>query len=177
MLSRSEVQRLLDSMEGVHALLARLMYGTGMRLMEAVRLRVQDVDFERGMILVRDGKGRKDRVVPLPKRCRHPLEAHMESRRRQFDRDQENGGVHVYSTGCPGAEVPACLAGLALAVCVRFGSHFPGSPFGSAAASPSTRNGAAEGHPAGCPAGRSGQTGEQSRLAPFLRHPSAGSRL
>ncbi len=95
-LSRGEVQRLLDSMEGVHALLARLMYGTGMRLMEAVRLRVQDLDFERGMIQVRDGKGRKDRVVPLPKRCRNPLEAHLETRRRQFDRDREDGGVHVY---------------------------------------------------------------------------------
>jgi len=95
-LSRGEVQRLLDSMEGVHALLARLMYGTGMRLMEAVRLRVQDVDFERGMILVRDGKGRKDRVVPLPKRCREPLEAHLETRRHQFEQDQKESGVHVY---------------------------------------------------------------------------------
>ena len=95
-LSRDEVQRLLEAMDGTHALLARLMYGTGMRLMEAVRLRVQDVDFEREMILVRDGKGRKDRVVPLPKRCRKPLKAQLEVRRRQFEQDQEAGDLHVF---------------------------------------------------------------------------------
>ena len=64
-LGHGEVERLLSALEGTHALMGQLLYGTGMRLMECVRLRVKDVDFERGEILVRDGKGGKDRLVPL----------------------------------------------------------------------------------------------------------------
>jgi integrase len=55
-LTRHEVARVLERMEGAHGLMARLLYGTGMRLMECVRLRVKDVDLERGEILARDGK-------------------------------------------------------------------------------------------------------------------------
>jgi integrase len=62
-LTRPEVERLLSRMDGVHGLMARLMYGSGMRLMECVRLRVKDVDFERAEIVVRDGKGGKDRIA------------------------------------------------------------------------------------------------------------------
>lgn len=65
-LSRGEVDRLLAAMEGVHALMARLLYGTGMRLMECMRLRVKDVDFDRGEITVRDGKCGKDCGTMLP---------------------------------------------------------------------------------------------------------------
>jgi integrase len=54
-------------MDGECALLARLLYGTGMRLMEGIRLRVKDVDFERRVIIVREAKGNKDRVVMLPR--------------------------------------------------------------------------------------------------------------
>jgi integrase len=73
-LSTSEVQRLLAGMEGRAWLIASLLYGTGMRLMECLRLRVKDVDFSRNEIVVRDGKGGKDRhtVLPrslLPNRC------------------------------------------------------------------------------------------------------------
>jgi integrase len=66
LLSRAEVQGVLERMEGVHALLARLLYGTGRRLMEVIRWRVKDVDFDRGEILIRDGKAAKDRVTMLP---------------------------------------------------------------------------------------------------------------
>ena len=65
-MTRDEVHAVLDRMEGGYGLMARLLYGTGMRLMECVRLRVKDVDFGRGEILVRDGKGAKDRVTMLP---------------------------------------------------------------------------------------------------------------
>jgi site-specific recombinase XerD len=73
-LTRMETERLLAHLSGIHALMARLMYGSGMRLMECVRLRVKDVDFERGEILVRDGKGGKDRVRPClaPSPCPLP---------------------------------------------------------------------------------------------------------
>jgi integron integrase len=67
-LSVEEVQRLLLAMEGRTALLAGLLYGTGMRLMEAMRLRIKDVDFAQRQIVVRQGKGGKDRHVPLPER-------------------------------------------------------------------------------------------------------------
>jgi integrase len=65
-LSRPEVERLLACMAGLEALIARLLYGTGMRKMECLRLRVKDVDFDRGQIIVRQGKGKKDRMVMLP---------------------------------------------------------------------------------------------------------------
>jgi integrase len=68
-LSRAEVQRLLDVMEGTPGLIARMLYGTGLRLMEGLRLRVKDLDFERSQIVVREGKGDKDRVVMLPTSC------------------------------------------------------------------------------------------------------------
>ena len=62
-LTRNEVRAVLDRMTGVYGLMASILYGTGMRLMECVRLRVKDVEFERGEILIRDGKGAKDRVT------------------------------------------------------------------------------------------------------------------
>ena len=95
-LSREEVNRLLGHLEGIHRLMAGLMYGTGMRLMEVVRLRVQDVDFGRNSIIVRDGKGRKDRMVPLPQSYRQSLEEHLKQLRRQFELDQQKGPVHVF---------------------------------------------------------------------------------
>lgn len=73
-LSRIEVGRLLAAMEGPCWLMGAMLYGTGMRLMECVRLRVKDVDFGRGEIVVRDGKGGKDRRVPLPKVLQVPLQ-------------------------------------------------------------------------------------------------------
>ena len=77
-LSRDEVTRLLAAMEGRHALMASLLYGSGMRLMECVRLRVKDIDFGRKEICVRDGKGGKDRHVPLPQRLRDGLRAQLQ---------------------------------------------------------------------------------------------------
>jgi integron integrase len=77
-LSRDEVTRLLAMMDGCFALMASLLYGSGMRLMECVRLRVKDVDFGLNQICVRDGKGGKDRHVPLPQRLRAALAAQIE---------------------------------------------------------------------------------------------------
>lgn len=76
-LSRDEVNRLLAMMDGRFGLMASLLYGSGMRLMECVRLRVKDVDFELNQICVRDGKGGKDRHVPLPQRLREALRAQL----------------------------------------------------------------------------------------------------
>lgn len=65
-LTLDEVRRVLDHMAGEQALISRLLYGSGMRLMEAMRLRIKDIDSDRRVIIVRDGKGGKDRVVMLP---------------------------------------------------------------------------------------------------------------
>lgn len=95
-LTREEVHAVLDRMTGTHGLMARLLYGTGMRLMECVRLRVKDVDFGRREILVRDGKGAKDRVTMLPQSLEAPLQAHLQQRRVLFDDDLRIGKAAVY---------------------------------------------------------------------------------
>ncbi len=87
-LSREEVQRLLGSLEGTLALIARLLYGTGLRLMEGLRLRVKDVDFERGLITVREGKGDKDRTVMLPAALRDALKTHLQRVRLLWESDR-----------------------------------------------------------------------------------------
>ncbi|MGZ4924195.1 MAG: integron integrase [Halobacteriota archaeon] len=95
-LTRSEVRDVLARMKGVHGLMANLLYGTGMRLMECVRLRVKDVDFERNEILIRDGKGGKDRVTMLPSSVVAGLQAHLEQRRMMFEDDKRAGKTAVY---------------------------------------------------------------------------------
>ncbi|MBP1152803.1 integron integrase [Methylocaldum sp. RMAD-M] len=96
MLTRSEVQAVLACMDGVYGLMARLLYGTGMRLMECVRLRVKDVDFERREIHIRDGKGAKDRVTVLPESLRVALQAHLAERRKLYEQDSAEGKSEVY---------------------------------------------------------------------------------
>lgn len=90
-LSREEVRRLLAGMEGTLGLIARLLYGTGLRLLEGLRLRVKDVDFERGQILVREAKGDKDRVVMLPESLRETLQTHLARVRLLWEADRAGG--------------------------------------------------------------------------------------
>jgi integron integrase len=87
-LSRDEVKRLLGKMTAVHWLIASLLYGSGLRLMEAMRLRVQDVDFDRRQIIVRMGKGNKDRVVPLPGAIVGELQRHLAAIERLHQQDR-----------------------------------------------------------------------------------------
>jgi integron integrase len=95
-LERAEVHALLERLEGTRHLMAALLYGTGMRLMECVRLRVQDVDFHYHQILVRDGKGQKDRVVPLPNRLEQPLREQLRKARALHRKDLEQGYGEVF---------------------------------------------------------------------------------
>lgn len=90
-LGREEVRALLRSLCGVEALMASLLYGGGLRLLECCRLRVKDVDFSRNEILVRDGKGARDRVTLLPAAVAAPLTAHLERVRVQHERDLREG--------------------------------------------------------------------------------------
>ncbi|HUH95034.1 MAG TPA: integron integrase [Casimicrobiaceae bacterium] len=95
-LTPAEVRALLRRLSGVHRLMARLLYGSGMRLMECVRLRVKDVDFERRLIVVRDGKGQKDRVTILPAACVGALRSHLSRAQEQHAEDSERGYGAVY---------------------------------------------------------------------------------
>ncbi|HWQ10392.1 MAG TPA: integron integrase, partial [Holophaga sp.] len=90
-LSSGEIKALLDQMEGVMGLFASLLYGTGMRLLEGLRLRVKDVDFERREILVRAGKGNKDRVTVLPESLVHSLDRHLAKVKELHERDLREG--------------------------------------------------------------------------------------
>lgn len=91
-----EVQRLLARLEGSHGLMAQMLYGTGMRLMECVRLRVKDVNFGRNEIIVRDGKGGKDRVTMLPASLAEPLKEHLKRVRVLFEQDRAEDVPGVY---------------------------------------------------------------------------------
>jgi integron integrase len=105
-LTPAEVRAVLDRMDGVYGLMARLLYGTGMRLMECVRLRVKDVDFGRGEILVRDGKGAKDRVTMLPSVLTAPLQEHLARRRTIFEDDLRDGRAEVWLPDALGKKYP-----------------------------------------------------------------------
>lgn len=95
-MTKEEVKALFAKMEGVTLLMAGLMYGGGLRLMECVRLRVMDLDFGRRQIMVRDGKGQKDRVTMLPERFSTPLKEHLERVRALFQEDRAKGVPGVY---------------------------------------------------------------------------------
>jgi len=90
-LSRDETMAILSAMRGTNALVAKLLYGTGMRLMEAVRLRVQDIDFENNQIVVRSGKGNKDRYTTLPVTLVGALKEQLEHVRLLHDKDLSEG--------------------------------------------------------------------------------------
>jgi integron integrase len=95
-LTQDEVQAVLSRLSGTHWLVAGLLYGSGLRIMEALRLRVKDMEFSRGEILVREGKGFKDRVTMLPAVLADPLKAHLEQVRALHEQDVVEGYGEVY---------------------------------------------------------------------------------
>ena len=96
-LTNEEVSRQFAELDGTPALLAQLLYGTGMRLMEGMRLRIKDVDFDRHVIIVREAKGGKDRVVMLPRSLAPALRAQLLKARAQWEADKQaqRAGVEV----------------------------------------------------------------------------------
>lgn len=101
-LTQVEVTRLLSHTRGLRGLIVQLLYGTGMRLMEALRLRVKDVDLQRRQIVIRGGKGDKDRVTMLPESLVAPLQARLAERRKMHDIDLAKGLADV--------ELPTAIA-------------------------------------------------------------------
>jgi integron integrase len=95
-LTKEEAFKVIGYLSGTHKLVAKLLYGSGLRLMECVRLRVKDVDFIRHQIIVRDGKGMKDRVTVLPDAVVPSLEEHLQHVKRIHDADLAKGYGHVH---------------------------------------------------------------------------------
>jgi integron integrase len=107
-LSREEVRRVLGKLKGrgTSALVAGVLYGTGMRLLEALRLRAKDVDFAANEITIRGGKGDRDRVTMLPERLKGPLLHHLAAVRAQHEKDLAAGAGWVEMPGALGAKYP-----------------------------------------------------------------------
>ena len=101
-LTREEARHVIAQMSGIHRLIAGLLYGSGLRLLEALRLRVKDVDFYHRRILVRDGKGMKDRVTMLPASVTDELQIHLKTVRLRHE--------HAIQRGFGGVELPHALA-------------------------------------------------------------------
>ncbi|MFZ0453582.1 MAG: integron integrase [Ignavibacteriaceae bacterium] len=94
--TRNEIKAILDQLNGVNLIIANLLYGAGLRLMECIRLRVKDIEFEYSQIIVRNGKGRKDRVTLLPETLKEKLEQHLKKVENLHNRDLEKGFGIVY---------------------------------------------------------------------------------
>lgn len=105
-LSTHEVSALLGELEGVHYLMAALLYGSGMRLMECIRLRVQDLDFDYQQIHVHNAKGKKDRMVPLPRKLVAPLRIHLETVLALHQADLNLGFGDVFMPDALGRKYP-----------------------------------------------------------------------
>jgi integron integrase len=100
-LTKDEVKRLFACMSGTDQLMAKVMYGTGVRLTECLQLRVQDLDFGRGVVIVRMGKGRKDRETVFPEKLKPALRKHLERVREIHERDRKKD--------LPGVQLPHAL--------------------------------------------------------------------
>lgn len=105
-LSREEVSSLLTRLRGPVWLMAALMYGSGLRLLECAELRVKDLDFDRGELTIRDGKGGKDRVTMLPAALKQPLIDHLKRVRAQHDTDLAAGNGSVALPGALRVKYP-----------------------------------------------------------------------
>jgi len=95
-MSKQEVSLILNAMSGSYRLMAKILYGCGLRLMECIRLRIKDIDFDRNQITVRSGKGQKDRVTMLPEQLKPLLKEHLERARFLHEQDLKNGVGEVY---------------------------------------------------------------------------------
>jgi len=95
-MSKEETQRVLTAMSGTTQLMAKLLYGSGLRLMECIRLRAKDIDFEINEIRVRSGKGDKDRLAPLPESIKPAMNAHLERVQLIHEKDLADGCGEVY---------------------------------------------------------------------------------
>ena len=176
-LDRAEVRSLLAQLQGAPWLMASLLYGSGLRLTEGLRLRVKDLALERGELIVRDGKGGRDRLTMLPQALHLPLRAHLERLREWFEEERRRACARRHAAACAGAQVPAGRRAVGLAVPVPRRGTVPRSVLGpAAAASPAREGRAARGAGRGA-AGGPVTAGQLPHAAALLRHAPARGRL
>lgn len=172
-LTKDEVAGLLAQMEGEAALIVRLLYGTGMRLMEGMRLRIKDVDFDRQVIIVRDAKGGKDRVVMLPRSLVTALRMQLLAARAlwEADRQAQRGGVETPHALEQKISQGGLFVGLVLDVSVTHVVHRSAKRRGKTP--PFVRRPGAARAQEGGTAGGNLQTGFRSYPAPLVCNPFA----
>jgi integrase len=162
-LTREEGESVLGRLRGVYWLMASLMFGAGLRLLECCRLRVKDVDFERNEITVRDGKGRKDRVTMLPARIKPSLAAHIGRVRAQHQRDRKHG------RGSIAPQIPERIPRMVLAVGVSGHPALPRPADRRTSQAPRSRIDGPAGRQGSRAPDRHSETGELPHAASHLR--------
>lgn len=177
-LDRGEIERLFLQLEGTPKLVAALLYGAGLRLLEGLRLRIQDIEFERNQVVVRNGKGAKDRVTLLPPGLVQPIRDQMAVASQVHGKDLAIGLGEVYLPPLrPRTQIPEGgeAMGLAIPVSRRFHRHRPA--LGKDPAPPYRRVGHPTCREEGDIGGRYPQAWQLPYLEAQLRNPSSGGRL
>ena len=170
-LSRAEVSALLSQLEGTSWLVASLLCGSGLRLMEGLRLRVKGLALERGELMVREAKGGKDRMTMVPAALQTPLRAHLSKLRSWFEEERRRQR--------PGVSLPHALARKFPQAATQWGWQylFPSAEICRDRAPPRAREDGAAGGAGRGAQGRHHAAGELSYAASLLRHAPAGGRL
>ena len=171
-LTREEVEGVLDRLDGVPRLVCAVLYGSGLRVFEGLGLRVKDLDFGGGEIVVRDGKGRKDRVAMLSEVLHRPLHVHLEGVREQHQADLQAGLGRAPLPGALGRKYPNADREWGWQWVFPASSHYVDSSTGPASP-PSSRIGHPEGGARSGPPGRPCEARDAPQFSTFFRHPSA----
>ena len=177
-LTRQEATALLNALTNpTFSLMGWLLYGSGLRLMECVRLRVKDVDFAYRQLTVRDGKGQKDRVTLLPERVHTSLRLHLAKVKALHEEDLAQRGGGVYLPFALERKYPKRATRVGVAVRVPGSEAFRGPALGSQAPPPRGGEKPAKRRQERRARRRDHQARELSQLAPLLRHAPLGKRL
>jgi len=172
-LSRDEVARVLAQIEGVYGLVARPLYGSGLRLLEGLQLRIKDVDFDRRVIIVRDGKGSRDRVVMLPAALEQALRDQIAVSRARWARDRAERRPGVWLPDAPSLKYPRAGRKLGLALGIPRAQPVRRSALRRTAPPSPVRSDRRSPPRAGRRASADSQARHRSHPAPLVRHPHA----
>jgi integron integrase len=176
-LTQDEVAAILRHVSGLPWIMATLLYGSGLRLTECLRLRVKDVDFAYNQIVVRDGKGQKDRITMLPQHIKEPLQQHLHTVKQLHAQDLQTGAGHVYLPYALERKYPNASRawGWQYVFPAAKPSRDPRTGIVRRASRAPTHHTAGG---TGCrPAGGDRQSSELSYIATLVCDPSAGSRV
>ena len=176
-LTREETLRLIGCLSGTHQLMAKLIYGSGIRLMECLRLRVKDLDFERRALIVRDGKGEQDWVTVLPDSLIPLLQEHLQRVKALHQQDLAHGYGAVHLPNALERKYPNANREWAWQYVFPGSLLVPGPSFRHHAPPPPAREQPAKSDQAGGPLGGHRQAGRPPHLTPLLRYAFAGRGL